>query len=254
MIRIEVRAGTARAYLNNLHTKQVPFATARALNSVYNDAQNALRAEIQRRFVLRQPQYVLRTIYRDRRDMADHRAKRFEATVRLHPQSGRHPNAGLLARFIEGNPKTRGAFPVFIPTSVIRPGFQQQVPRYLYPKPLGLDQTYRYSVAPGSVGKAKRKRGSAAARLVKPFILSPETHGVPLKAWGIYRRWGPGKRDIEMIWSLKNMIQIPKRLEFYGIGNRVVRQQWPVRFAQAMEAALATARGSIGPKQASGRF
>lgn len=237
MIAVQVDARRAERFLHNLHARQLPFAKALGLNRTYNDAQDDLRAEIRRRFVLRQGRYVLRTVYRDRADMADHRAGRFSATVRLAPQSSRHPNAGLLARFVDGTPKVMGQFPIAIPTSVIRPSFAQQVPRYLYPKALGIDTSARFTTA-SPVGKGRRRR-TTAARLVKPFLLAPPDNP---RGWGIYRRTGPGLRDIEMLWALRPMSRIPRRLPFYEVMQATVARQWPIRFAEAMEFALRTAR------------
>jgi hypothetical protein len=156
---------------------------------------------------------------------------------------------GILAKFVEGGTKVGTSFPIAIPTQKIRPGIRQLVPRYLYPKALGL-QSGRYTTPAGSVGKSKRSR---AAKEVKPFILDPSSmRGLKTSAWGIYRRWGPLRGDIEMIWALRPSIPIPQRLPFEPLVRRTVGAMWATRMGQALQFAIETAgfKGTYGPARA----
>lgn len=238
-ISIQVDVAGTIGFTNSL-SKQVPFAMSIALNRTYDEAQLEIRKEIERKFVLRERGYILRTIRRDRDDMAT--KDRLQARVRLQSPSRKfHPNASLLAPFVDGGEKRADspARPIAIPTDVIRPSFRQQVPRFLYPKSLGLLNA-NYTVPP--VGKRKKRR-SKSWKAVRPFVLDPKQHrGLAPNAWGVYMRTGPDREDIEMIWSYKMRVPLPKRLPFEPIVQATVDKRWAVNMRGAFDFALRTAK------------
>lgn len=93
--------------------RQIPFAMAKALNDVANDAQKDIQNSLPQRFTLRRPDFIKRTIKRDRADFAT--KSKLEATVRVDPARD------VLAKFEAGGTKTPIAGrAIAIPTENVR--------------------------------------------------------------------------------------------------------------------------------------
>jgi hypothetical protein len=131
--------------------------------------------------------------------------------------------------------------PIAIPSTNIRPSFGDLAPRGLYPKNLRLVprrgvkgiMLAKLHVTARGVPQLKGK--------LRTFVLDPSVHrGV--KTWGVYQRFGPGPRDVRLIWTYKVRIPIPKRFDFVPVGERVVADRWPIRWAEAFAQAIRSAR------------
>lgn len=93
--------------------KQIPFAMSKALNDTANDAQKAIQDSLQQRFTLRRPDFIKRTIKRNREDFAT--KTKLEAVVRIDP------TRDMLAKFEDGGTKTpRSGAAIAIPTENVR--------------------------------------------------------------------------------------------------------------------------------------
>jgi len=109
---------------------QMRFATSKALNDTANDAQKAIQDSLASRFTLRRPDFMKRTIKRDRgTDFAT--KEKLEAIVRVDPQRD------LLAKFEDGGVKTpTNGRAIAIPTENVRRTKAQIIARTQRPRAL----------------------------------------------------------------------------------------------------------------------
>lgn len=246
-MKLTVTADTKKAedMLTALVQKQLPFARMTALNRTGEEVFAAAKAHAHQRMVIRASRFIDPRFQLRPSDRAQKTGPRNSyVTVHLRPAFKTEPKGTILGKFVTGGTKQAKApdQPVIIPTQAIRPSFRQLVPLYLYPKPLGVFPA-RYTVPPNSVGKSKKSGRSRAAKHVRPFILDPkQMRGLGPKAWGIYRRTGPKRGDIEMIWAFRRSVPIPKALPFYDIARRVVGERWATNMSGALAYAVRTAR------------
>ena len=238
-MNITVRGATEVKRLLAHVEKQMPYARASALNSVGGDAYDAIRQHVASRFIVRAPQFING---RFRLAPADRATKtKGKVTIALRRFSMRELSPrGILGKFVDGGTKG-GSWPNAIPTRAIRPDFRQLVPRYLFPKALGLEKN-------NYLGNPKGMRRKKAGIKDRFFYMKRGAKGE-----GIWRAGGPGKGWLELIWAFRRTVNIPKRLPFDDIVQRVVTEKWTLRMSQAMQAALATAdyKGVYGPRTVS---
>lgn len=233
MLTISVDATPALNYVANT-VRQLPFATATALNQTAKDAQVAIQQSIASQFVLRQPRWILQGVKIEQ--FVKKSSAQFAITIRLDP------SRQLLAKFETGGSKeaTDPARPVAIPSSAIRPAFSLQAPRGLYPSALGL--TPYHQIASGFKTRALHTtaRGLVVLRGKQRTFVLDASEGVRVP--GVYQRVGPGRHDIRLIWTYRGGIPIPQREFFFGPGERAIKERWSVNFSAAWDRALATAR------------
>lgn len=92
---------------------QMRFAMSKALNDTANDAQRAIQGSLAQRFTLRRPDFITRTIKRNREDFAT--KEKLEAVVRIDP------SRDLLAKFESGGTKTpTQGKAIALPTETVR--------------------------------------------------------------------------------------------------------------------------------------
>lgn len=223
--------------------KQVPFATAIALNRTMDDAQIAMKRGVEERFRLRSAQsrtWLLNTIYRGPGD----RATKDNLRARIQVPEDRN----VLARFEEGGLKTvkDPTFPFAIPTRAIRAFFGGTVDKKLLPKNLGL--IARRNITGGFDLHAKgksRKAGFHTTGTGKVQLKGRNrTFVVTLRSGhqGILQRTGPDRGNVRLIWAFRLQITDPPLLHFQATLRRVVAERWTINWNGAMAYAIATAR------------
>jgi hypothetical protein len=246
--------------------KQVAFATALAMNRTLDEAQALERQGIAERFTLR-PRgraFINRMVKRRLDDFAT--PKRLTARLRIEGPENDVDRAQILTRHEEGGTRsptsgghsidptyqTKGLF--FLPTPIIRPTFQSEVPRRLYPANLRL--TERRDI----VGKLNAKvritrRGSSADAILgraklqvqgkeRTFILNAPGTDRPL---GIFQRHdgkkGKSEReDIVMIWRFKRTVTTHPRLQFFSTVTTAIDRRYDQNFRGFISFASRTAR------------
>lgn len=234
MITISVDATPALNYLAST-VRQLPYATATALNQTAKDAQAAIQREIASRFVLRQPRWILQGVKIEQ--FVKKSSAQFAIAIRLDP------SRQLLAKFEDGGIKAASDpnRPIAVPTTAIRPDFALQPPRGLYPTALGITPYRQIAGGFKTRGLHTTNRGLVVLRgKQRTFVLTHNDRGVRVE--GVYQRTGPGKHDIRLIWTYEGRIPIPQREFFYGPATKTVNERWPVNFTAAWNRALATAR------------
>lgn len=135
-------------------------------------------------------------------------------------------NGGKLLRpFEEGVAKTMdatGRIPA-IPTKAIRPWPRASIPAKFFPT--NLYPETRRGAKPARLLKSGKPRRSKSYKEVKPFIIDPAVQGAGPR-WGIYRRVGPGRGKLQMLWAFKPVVKRPDLLDTYAHANRVIGERW----------------------------
>jgi hypothetical protein len=217
------------------------YATARtwALNRTAEDVTAALRREASGRFMFRgrQGQQVLNW-YAPRTLPNVMRANNSKPWATVEPEGP----GKILRPFETGTPKTGlHGQPVAIPTRAVRPTPEASIPKKLFPFNLFPQLRHGGTVARTKSGKIKR---SKSFREVKPFLLDPASMvGLRPEAWGIYRRVGPGRGDIQRLWSFRPSARRPKLLDTYNTARRVVAERWAINMAGAFDAIVRSKSG-----------
>lgn len=110
-------------------SRQMPFAMSKALNDVANDAQRSIQDTLAQHFILRRPDFIKRTIKRNREDFAT--KEKLVAVVRVDPQRD------ILAKFEDGGTKTpQSGKAIALPTEAVRRTKAQIISKAQRPRPL----------------------------------------------------------------------------------------------------------------------
>jgi hypothetical protein len=194
-------------------SRQMPFATATALNLLADQFQRVQQASVKRTFTLRQERFILNTVKRMRGvDFAT--KQNLRATVRIDPtrdQLARHEKGGLKTA-IQGKPY------VAIPLPDLRRTKRGLVPRKLYP----------------SAFKPFTDKGTVTTGAQDSMIL-------PTKGGNRLLLQRKAKRNLALYLFVPS-VQITPALHFQDNALATARSGWPSAFAQGWARAVATAR------------
>lgn len=217
--------------------KQLPFATANALNRSAEETQFRLQQALHQRMSIKSAQSAL-FMERMIKIPRSERATKAQLSTRIvveGPQSKKGGDrTGLITRHIEGGTHARPGTPFdsfFIPAH----GSSRVMPRSLYPKNLrlmdrrGIVGTMHAKTHITSGGKLQIKGKQ------RTFVLMKD--GRPL---GVFQR--QGKDEIDMLWFYTPRVTLQQRFDFYGIAERTFLARWPVNFEGMWNAAIATAK------------
>ncbi len=236
--------------------RQLPYAMSLAMNQVGELAMAAVRVEMRQEFTLRVPRFDLPPVPLPRVWRAT--KTRLALKLAIGDTDGGEgwigPRRERIFRPHEGGEirQARDAqFPLFIPTTAIRPTFSSLVPRQLYPTNLRLvprrlpDNTTLPALRRGKVvtlagakisNRARRKLGLEG---VGGTFTINGPDGRPI---GIFQRTGAGRRDLRMIWLAKQKITIKPRLNYFRTLREVWELRWSDAYAESLAYALRTAR------------
>jgi len=247
MISVQVDTRDAARYLDDVAKRQLPFAIMRGINKTLDDAQAAIRDHLNRAFIFRtgaSRKFAERTILIRKEDRAT--KDNPSGTIRVDANRGKWD---MLSKFEAGGPRVAGnpTFPFAIPTSAIRPSFGDSVPRSLYPKNLGL--VPRRSIKGAFEYHAKGRSRKAGVHTTASGVVQLKGKnrtfviGAPgSRDWGVFRRVGPGRGDVRLIWAFRTRITLEPILEFEATARQTVAERWKANFDDALAYALATAR------------
>jgi hypothetical protein len=254
LMDVQVDVTKATADLKRIRDDQLPFAISLGLNRTAVAALDRRRAALDADFTIADAKkpFFRRLIKFPKRQWATKR--KLVATVGVHEQDGdfgvgsSKDRGFLLGRHEGGGDRTRldPMRPFFVPTDELRSGVYDVPPKSMYPAALRLFESrgiVRYQ-KDAATGKRKGIRGTLAAQAKgkrDTFIVDARSSGNP-KAWGIYQRFGTGRRDIRMLWAFRSKIRLKKRLGFYTGVNAYVEQNFGHHFDQAIDEAMRTAR------------
>lgn len=210
---------------------QLPFATSKAINDTAKDFQKAETEHIFSAFTVRREGFTKRSV-----KLTDRANKtKLWARVAMEDPGQVASSRSLFAKFESGGTKTGTTLqPVAIPSDNLRISPKTNIPRSMYPKALGL--VARRGVK--GILSAKTHVTSRGKIQIKgkrrTFVLGPPA------VWGVYRR--VNKEEIELLWTFKQRIPIPKRLSFVAIARKVVGDRFGPNFSLAFAFAVRTAR------------
>lgn len=187
--------------------RQIPYATAVAINTTLDGAQRDIRVGMNQRFILRRKTFIERTIKIAKPDRADKR--KLVGTIRVDP------NRPILAKHEKrGTKRPRGQH-IAVPTGAYRG--QKAIPKSKRPKAFNF-----------------RRVGRAIRGDKRTFILPGK---------GIYQKVGRGrKKTIKQLYVFKRSVPISARLNFVDTTVRVVRRDYGRNFHKALRRAMRTAR------------
>lgn len=185
--------------------RQAPYAASVALNTLANAAQRDIRAQLPGHFMLRRPQFIANTIFRQP-------GVDFATKTKLQAAVGIHPTRDMLAKHEEGGSKrplrsARLAVPVNVPRTgagLVKAAYQL---------------------------KALRTNQRA-------FRVDPRG-GDPV----IAEQLGRGKNArIRVLYVLKRAVWLKPRLQFHETAERTIERDWEGAVHAGIARALETAR------------
>lgn len=185
--------------------RQIPYAASVALNTIANKAQADIRSRLPGNFMLRRPQFIANTIYRQP-------GVDFATKTRLQAAVGVHPTRDMLAKHEEGGSKR--------PTRSARLAVPVNVPR----------------TGAGLVKAAYQLKALRANPRV--FRVDPP-RGDPILAEAL----GRGKNArIRVLYTLKRAVWLKPRLQFHETAERTIAREWEGAVRAGIAKAIATAR------------
>jgi hypothetical protein len=209
---VTVNTGATIKGLNTL-SRQMPFATATALNLLADQFQRVQQESVRRNFTLRQERFILNTIKRLRgTDFAT--KQKLQATVRVDPTRdhlARHEKGGIKTA-IQGKPY------VAIPLPDLRRTKRGLVPRKLYP----------------SAFKPFTDKGKVTVGAQDSMIL-------PTKSGNRVLLQRKAKHNLALYLFVPS-VQITPTLHFQDNAIATARSGWAQAFKQGWHRAMSTAR------------
>lgn len=204
-IDIQVDEGNITESLAGL-SGQMRFAMSKALNTTATDAQRAIQDSLTAHFTLRRPDFIKRTIKRNKDDFAT--KENLVASVRVDP------DRDFLAKFEENSEKvpTHGRKVIAIPTEAVR-------------------RTKASIIA--SQDRPARIMATRNTEAGRAFIIGN----------AMYRVLGRGKRAVlQRVYTLKPRVGIRQRLGFVETANAAVSRTWEQNVSDAIAHVLSTLR------------
>jgi len=213
MVEMDVRGDfTPALKLFRNVERQIPFATAQAINSTLTGAQREIRGGLNRRFTLRRKQFIERTIKINRQD--------FATKTKLEGKLQVDRDRPVLAKHERGGRKQAKSGHLAIPT-----GTRHR-------------RTKRFPTLKSRYGPFRR-RGSRILGKDRTFIISSGASP------GLFQRTGRGRRSkIKQLYAFKRSVPIEARLRFVETATHVVHRDYARNFHRALDQAIRTAKAS----------
>ncbi len=223
MIRVTVKLSSALRSLDQVRQKQIPFATAKALNETALNVQKAERAQLEQGFKLRRRDWAFRNIKINRGDFAT--KSRLRAIVRIESPGG-GARSDILGKFEDGGIKRpRMGSRIAIPGEVQRTK-TGIVSKGLRPSALNFRPV-------GGNSRSNVMKGDKRTFLIR----KPGGRGV------ILQRTGRGKRaGVRVLFFFRPSVRIDRRLRFHDTAVKTVQDTFNRNFGRAFAEAIRTAR------------
>jgi hypothetical protein len=216
-INIDVNVGPMIQYLTDLQTKQVPYATSRAVNDLALEVQAAIQEGMNKRFTIRRD-WVLQGVKISK--FSNKKDTPISATIEIAP------DRRFLNKFEGGDPKyPRFGKHIAVPTPAVKASKAGVIPMAMRPKAFGF------------VSTPTRKRGVMQIKgAQRTFIL------LNTRAPGLYQRTGPGRDGVRMLYKFFASVPTPASLQFQSGAQRVCTERFRFIFQRRLANALATAK------------
>ncbi len=227
MLTLRVNATDVVNTLDNIATKQLSFATARALNATALDFQVAQRVAMHGAFTIRRQSFIERQGVKILKP-ADGDGGAFATKKRLSVTIGMDPKADFLAKFELGGEKISiGGGLIAVPTEHVLPNKSAVIPDRLRPRALFADPTSDvFIIRPGDSKRLSpgiyKRIGETTKRGVRRKL------GAPLDT----------QRHLVMLYALFPETHIKPILDFEKNARATVEKRWAVNFSQEFQRAL----------------
>ncbi len=228
------------------YTKQLRFAASLALNRTGEEINAALRADVPKRFTIREPM-LLRHLAP--RDLPRHQRATRDNLVAVVQTA---ELSKILGPYETGEPHVRSRQrPVIVPTTSLRPAKRVRISRTLYPANLGLQPKrdpsgkLYFALGRGSLAKSltpykQGTRGWSIQGKLGTFALDPTYHpGITAGQAGVYQRLGGRVRKL---WHYVDQVKRPASLEFHATSARLMDTRFGANFDGAIVFAFKTAK------------
>ena len=200
-------------------SRQIPFATSRAINFTLNDIQAAERQHLDSAFILRRRSFIEQTIKINSEDRAS--KTKLVGTVRIDP------TRDFLAKFEKpGVKRSRSGGSLALPSGILRRKRSDVVPASMRPK------AFQFQLTRTKKGKVQFK-GAKRTFIVETGVFSG----------GILQRIGrgAGSRLVVLYW-FQRAVQLPPVLGFETTARRVTAARFQLNFNRALDEAIRTAK------------
>ncbi len=213
MVEMDVRGDfTPALRLFSAVERQIPYATAGAINTTLTTAQREIRGGLERRFTLRRKQFIERTIKINRQD--------FATKTKLEGRLQVDRDRPVLAKHEHGGRKQPKSGHLAIPT-----GTRHR-------------RTKRFPTLKSRYGPF-RHQGRRLLGKDRTFIIATGSSA------GLYQRTGRGRRSkIKQLYAFKRSVPIEARLRFVETATRVIHRDYARNFHRALDRAMHTAKAS----------
>ena len=204
-ITLDIRDAAVSEFARDVYKRQIPFATARAINWTAKDFQGAQRIRMADVFEIRRPQFLKQSV----KIKPFATKEKQEATVKIDSPAGR---SDIFGKFEED--RTKGPFrgrSVAVPSA--------NVPR----------------TGAGIIKKGWRPKDLLANARQRGTVLfrKPDGRGT------IFRRTDSG---LEVLYQLVPRVPITPDLRFLDTAEREINARWAINFTRSFDMAMATAR------------
>lgn len=222
MIVVALDPSDLVAELDDFGKRQLPYATALALNSVgYAFQSEEQEHQLPRRFTLRRERFIKQGIYFPREQRADYRrGGELAAMVSLEPRRD------FLAKYEQGGwkaPRSAHRLAIPIDARTTKAGVVSAGDR------IGALGFRLHGRGPkGTVGRGLKRTFS---------IRLPDGRGY------IFRRVGRGRRSqLRLLYLFRPRVAIPASFGFYSTAETIARARFVQSFTEGFERAMRTAR------------
>lgn len=216
-IQVSVETVDVFRFLRRVFRDQIPFATSKAINDTAKDFQRAEREHMHDIFTVRRRTFIDRSV-KIKPFATKHR---LSATVSIDPPGGQR-RADILTKFEAGGTKRPRGRHIAVPDEARRTR-SGVISRTQRPRALQFELW-------GRGPEATVFRGTRRA-----FMVVPHQRG-----GAIFQR--RAKRRVVQLFAFTSKARIPAVLEFEETAERVVNERFGVRFSEAFDRAVRTAR------------
>jgi hypothetical protein len=212
-ITLDIRDAAVSEFARDVYKRQIPFATARAINWTAKDFQGAQRIRMADVFEIRRPQFLKQSV----KIKPFATKEKQEATVKIDSPAGR---SDIFGKFEEDTVKgpVRGTT-VAVPT--------RHVPR------TGAGIIKKVWRPREVVGKEFNLGGS---RFRGVLVRKPDGTGT------IFAAELSQGRQIAALYQLVKDVSITPDLRFLDTAEREINARWAINFTRSFDMAMATAR------------
>jgi hypothetical protein len=230
-MKIDIKIDTKQLEARTLReSKRLAYSATQALNTTALKIQQAERANLDKRFTVRKAGFMYRLIKIDFASVYGDRAyvEVYIDNTKARVLLGAFEHGGIKASAFGAN--------VAVPVtgSVTRPSFGSPVPEEYTFQALRFERI-DLSKAGQAAHAAKRRVGVRGRLTGDYYIWAGNKRTFILPGVGVFQRTGPGKSDINLIYTFKKSVKLKDMLGFVETAQKVFAEEFNKAFNTAFE-------------------